>query len=131
MNLYRINFAHYAPKDREDGIKCLLLAENDEAVYNYVRKLAYWEDYEEVTYVAEEEEFLDGDDEIIEGWYDKQGNPEDFKTRMIRLRGQINDDEHEVSDLYYGTIIYGWELVVENTKVDYSELIAAGIVVKQ
>jgi len=32
MNLYKVTFSHHAPKDSEQGIKALILAENDEQV---------------------------------------------------------------------------------------------------
>lgn len=39
--------------------------------------------------------------------------PDGYKARMIRLKGEIND-ENDYSDAYYGLTFYGWELVDEN-----------------
>ena len=36
MNLYKVTFSHCAPKDSKQGIKALILAENDEQVYNWI-----------------------------------------------------------------------------------------------
>ena len=36
MNLYKIIFKHYSSDNDEIGIKAMLLAENDEQVYNWI-----------------------------------------------------------------------------------------------
>lgn len=33
---------------------------------------------------------------------------------MIRLRGEMYDEEVELDDLYYGKTLIGWELIKEN-----------------
>lgn len=140
MNLYKIKFAHYAPKDSEHGIKTLLLAENDEQVYDWISDepevdgfglFNSWKDKERYKYNEEAEAFLneDGDDDGY-SWYDVDGNPETIKERMLRLKGEIEDDDVDFSDSYYGITLFGWELLKENTEADYSELIEMGIVFK-
>jgi len=112
MNLYKIIFSHHGPKDSEEGIKTLLLAENDEQVYDWLASepdgcFLFWK-----------ERMEDPDDE----WFDENGDPEDWKARMIRLKGEINDDDRDFSDAYYGLTFYGWEMIDENVnqdKIDY------------
>ena len=118
MNLYKIVFSHYGPKDSEEGIKTLLLAESDEQVYDW---LASEPDGYSLCW---KERMEDPDDE----WFDENGDPEGYKARMIRLKGEINDDDSDFSDAYYGLTFYGWELVDENIddkKADY--LIRVGL----
>ncbi len=126
MNLYKISFSHHAPKDREEGIKCLLLAKNDEQVYEWIKSepeingntlYNSWKDSEE-----ENEDF-----EIYDNNFNLIGN-ERFKEKIIRLKGQMNDDDYDFSDAYYGITLYGWSLLKENTNSNYSELIDLGIV---
>ena len=126
MNIYKIEFLHASPKDREMGLKCLLLAENEEQVYEWIKsepkigeRSLYngWADSEE-----ENEEF-----EVYNDNYDVIGK-ENFKLKMIRLKGQINDDDYDYSDAYYGITLFGWSLLKENVNTDYSELIELGIV---
>lgn len=126
MNIYKIEFLHVAPKDTERGLKCLLLAENEEQVYEWIKsepkieeQSLYngWADSEE-----ENEEF-----EVYNDNYDVIGK-ENFKQKMIRLKGQMNDDDYDYSDAYYGITLFGWSLLKENVNTDYSELIELGIV---
>ncbi len=67
-------------------------------------------------------------DEVDEGWWDEEGEPENFKERMLRLKGEIEDDSIDFSDSYYGITLLGWELLKENVTTDYSELIELGVV---
>jgi len=126
MNLYKIEFLHASPKDSEIGMKCLLLAENDEQVYEWLKSepkigerhlFNNWNDNE-----TENEEFNIYDDnyEIIE--------KENFKQKIIRLKGQMNDDDYDYSDAYYGITLFGWSILKENVTTDYSELIELEIV---
>lgn len=140
MNLYKVIFSHHAPKDSEKGIKALVLAENDEQVYEWIASepetneggnYNSWKDRESYTWDESEECFVDEDgDQADEEWWDEDGNPENFKDRMLRLKGDINDDDVDFSNAYYGVTLYGWELIKENTTIDYSEFIEMGIVFK-
>ena len=126
MNIYKIEFLHASPKDREEGIKCLLLAKNDEQVYEWIKsepkigeRHLYngWADLE-----GENEEF-----EVYNDNYDVIGK-ENFKQKIIRLKGEMNDDDYDFSDAFYGITLFGWSLLKENVNADYSELIELGFV---
>ena len=130
MQLYKLLFEHWSQKDSEKGIKGYFVAENDEAAYEFVKsceKLGYenllhlytsWEDFEEWNgyYEPDEDEVEEGEDVEPTGFpiYNdewEQIGMETFKERMIRIGGEMFDDEHDLSDLYYGETRYGWELV--------------------
>ena len=126
MNLYKIIFDHYAPGDSEKGIKCLLLAEDDERVYEWFktnpdingsRIYTYWSDREDPEEYAAS---LGIDEKEI-------ADMEPYKDKIIRLKGDINDDDVDFSDAYYGITLYGWELLEENTDIDYTKLEKLGI----
>ena len=129
MNLYSIDFLHAAPKDVKRGIKCLLLAENDEQVYEWIKSepklksdyiYSSWQDTEEE---GEEFALYDDDDYGLIG-------TETFKEKIIRVKGQMYDGSYEFNDLYYGLTLYGWTLQKENPVTDFNELIELGIVYK-
>lgn len=125
MNLYKIVVAHYAPKGSHHSIKDYLLAENDEQVYNYIDgKLNYgkWSDRME----SPEE-----DDETIFEIYDDKYNvigTENYKEKIIRLKGDIDDDEEDFGGAYYGITLYGWELIKEGIQADYNQLLGLGVI---
>ncbi|KQY90970.1 hypothetical protein ASD24_24550 [Paenibacillus sp. Root52] len=117
MNLYKIMFKHFSENDNKEGILTYLVGESDMDVYewlksepssnNWINVVNCWLDKEE-------------DNEVFD-IYDSEYNilgQENFKDRMIRLRGDMNDEDTELSDLYYGATLYGWELVNENVDQD-------------
>lgn len=128
MNLYKIEFRHYSPKDSEYGIKGYIVAKDDEEVYEFIKSEPEVND--EGLYNSyqdnenDEEEF-----DIYDDNYNVIGT-ESFKDRMIRIHGEMYDDEAEVSDLYYGVTQYGWSCLIENiTDQDISGLRYLGILV--
>lgn len=143
MNLYSIDFQHYSPKDSECGVKCLVLAETDEQVYDWLctspniregdRIFTDWknpletvdsvfdDDAEEA---AQEWESIEEDDDFYEE------SAQSFKERMISIRGEMYDEEKELNNLFYGVTLYGWTLLLEDTKFDYSELISINFVIQ-
>ncbi|MEB9469499.1 hypothetical protein CON15_19475 [Bacillus cereus] len=111
MNLYSVNFIHYAPKGSEKGICGYIVANDDEGVYELIKSepqfpqgQTLWNSYGE----REEDEY-----EIYDNDYNVIGL-ESFKDRMIRLRGEMYDEDVEVSDTFYGVTHYGWSLIKEN-----------------
>jgi hypothetical protein len=131
MNLYKIIFSHHGPKDSEEGVKTLVAAESDEQVYNWLASdpgeiTTCWKYNENIVLDSELGVFTDVDgDETDQGWYDDDGNPEDYKTRMIRLCGDINDENESFDDLYYGVTLYGWEMIDENVDADKIEYLSS------
>lgn len=101
MNLYKIEFTHYAPKDSKSGIKGYMVAENDEEVYEFIKS---------------EPEIHDKT--LYNSYKDYEDEEKDFKERIIECHGDMYDEESEVYDLYYGATQYGWELVYENIIYD-------------
>lgn len=121
MNLYEIMFEHYSQKDSEKGIFTYLIAKSDEEVYEWIKletelndgRILYvcWGDYEdEKTF-----DIYDDDYNVI--------GEETFKKRMVRLKGELYDEEVELSDLYYGKTLIGWEKVKENIKQEEVDIL--------
>ena len=120
MNLYRIEFMHYAPKDCECGIKTYIVANNDEEVYEWLKsepiisggRTLYncYSNYEE-----------DGKTfDIFDDGYNIIGE-ETFRDKMIRLHGEMYDEESDVSDAYYGVTHYGWSLIEDDILIEQIE----------
>ena len=103
MNIYKILFEHYSQKDSQAGIKCFLLAKDDEEVYRWLSSNpTIGEDWITTCYEGYEEE------------------DEDFKRRIIDCKGQMFDEEYDLSGLYYGVTLHGWELL--GNQYDYLDL---------
>ena len=115
MNLYSIIFSHHAPKGSAEGFKYLLLANNDEEVYDYLSEYTtYWDDEDE-----------------IEIWDDinRELKITTKKDYLISIKGDYNNEGYDFSDSYYGITLHGWELLKENVNNDdYKELIDFKIV---
>jgi len=130
MNLYTIDFSHSSPKDRKYGIKGLVLAENNEQVYEWL--CTQPEINDETLFVSwkdDEEEYEDETFRI----YDNEGKEIGevlFKEKIIHLQGEIYDDDVDYDGAYYGVTLYGWSLLKENVTTDYSELIDLNLLVK-
>jgi len=112
MNLYALKFRHHSQKDYKEGIVTYLAADSDGSVYEWIKSDPKIRDQYITTSYADNE--YDGKTfNIYDDKYDVVGT-ETFKDRMIRLRGEMFDEEAEVCDTYYGVTHYGWELVKEN-----------------
>ncbi|MGG0667824.1 hypothetical protein ABE073_04760 [Lederbergia citrisecunda] len=112
MNLYEIMMEHYAPKDSQKGIYTYLVAECDEAVYEWLKQEKQLKD-ERVIYNSYK--YSEEDDDIFELYDDNYEvvGTETFKERMIRLKGNLYDEEESFDDLYYGKTLLGWKTVKE------------------
>lgn len=104
---------HLAPKGSEKGIHTYLVAEDDVDVYEWLkleRELAdgrrLYLSYELTE--KENEEFTIYDDE-----YNLVGT-ESFKERMIRLKGDMNDEDMQFEDLHYGKTLVDWRRLKES-----------------
>jgi hypothetical protein len=106
--LYKINVQHVAPKDEHTSLECFLLAENDEAVYFWLDKEKRYGGWEDINDDGNEYKIYDNTDD-----YNVIGT-ETFKEKMIRIKGELNDEDRCFADAYYGLTFYGWELVEEN-----------------
>jgi len=125
MNLYIIEFKHYAPKDSEKGIKGYIVAKNDEEIYEFIKSEP--EMLGEIIYnsYADKEDY---DDKDIYDDDDNAIGTETFKERIIGCCGDMYDEYSEVSDLYYGATQYGWTCVIKDvTSQDVEGLRYLGI----
>jgi hypothetical protein len=100
LELYRIDVQHFAPNDEHRSIETYVVALREHEVYDAINDMAYgcWNDR--------------NDDGVVYEIFDDAWNvigTETYKERMMRLKGDINDEDEELSDLYYGRTLYGWE----------------------
>lgn len=112
MNLYKIEFRHYGPKDNDEGIKEFCLFNNDEELFNYIDR----------NYALDR--WTEGEDE----W----GNEDQtYKEFILKNKGD-DEDESLFEDLYYGLTTYSWELVKENIlDEDTNKLVELNIIKKE
>jgi len=126
MNLYKILVEHFSVKDSKKSIVCLLLADNDEQCYDWLKQENQTKEltvYPPCYDGESEQEIVDVYDENYE-----VVRTETKKEYFIRIQGEINDDNFENNDAYYGNTIFGWELLKENVTSDYTEMKELGIV---
>lgn len=105
-NLYSIRFVHFAPKDSQEGIIGYVVAYTADEIYEFIKsdpeingiKIYSSFDCDE----SETFEIYNEDYEVI--------GTETFKERMLRLGGQMYDEDSEVDNAHYGVIHYGWKL---------------------
>jgi len=111
MNLYSIDFVHYAPRGSEEGMFGYIAANNDEGVYEWIKSEPSINSHKKLysSYEDREEESYDIYDENY-----KLVGAESFKEKMIRLCGEMNDPDAEVDDTYYGVTLLGWSIIKED-----------------
>ncbi|MGG1652263.1 hypothetical protein ABHN03_03950 [Paenibacillus sp. NRS-1775] len=117
MNLYKIMFEHFSQKDSQKGILTYLVADSDSEVYRWIKSEPSSENwggiFNNYKYKEEDNEVFD----IYDNDFSCVGQ-ESFRDRIIRLHGDMFDEDAELSDLYYGATLYGWILVRENISSD-------------
>jgi hypothetical protein len=101
MKIYKIIVAHFAPKDNHTAIETFVLAVDDDDIYK-------WLDEEKMygTWTYRNDE--DGMCDIYNDEYEVIGQ-ETYKEKMMRIKGEVHDEGLELSGLYYGRTLYGWE----------------------
>lgn len=123
MNIYKIVFRHISPKDNKEGLETLLLAASDRDVYDYIDK-------EHTSGCWSDRDREDG----LHTVYDDDCNlvgTETYRERMLRLKGELDDGEVDLSDAYYGITLYGWELLEEDVSVEDFDMLRRYGLLKQ
>jgi hypothetical protein len=118
MNLYRINAEHVCTKDSATYLYSYLTAENDEEVYNWIDKNLVGSVWSEINNGEFTEDELPPVFEILDNDYNTIGS-ETYKERIIRLKGDMHDEDHDTEDAFYGLTLYDWELVNTNTPTNF------------
>ena len=111
MSLYRIIVLHGAPKDSHTSTETYLVAESDEAVFDWLNKKNYGAWTEE-----------DGEPRLRE---DDDGKEITFREWVMLKRGDL-DDEEGWEDAYYGVTKWGWE-PLQATEEEIAVLVKLGI----
>jgi len=136
MNLYRVHFKHYAPKDSKGGILGIIAAEDEDTVFDVLAPLAYWDD----TYSDDPEEWevkrgeLPADIGAFNVTVEDDGDPHwewvtvrGMSTDLVRaLRG---DRGEEVQDTYYGFTHRWWVDLGPATDAEVATLRRLGLLI--
>lgn len=123
MKLHKILMRHYAPKDSKEAIVLYVIANNESEILERLDA-----DNGRYTYGAWKEKDEDSEEpyEIYDDKYNVIGT-ETYMEKMLRLRGEYNDEDADSSDSYYGVTHYGWNEGVKISKEDADTLIRLGI----
>jgi hypothetical protein len=119
MKLYKLLFRHYSQKDSQEGTTGYIVAESDDEVYEALAYNAGWKDQE--TYDAEEDGLIEVYDEEVSEY-----KRVSVKQNILDHRGDFHK-ECDLTDLYYGATLRGWEEGVEITSEEVDTLRKFGI----
>jgi len=111
-HLYRIEVEHAAPKDLISAIAGYVIAENEEKLYDYLASCnnRYEPKCLKISTGWKYNYKENSDNNELYEYYDEEDNihTENWKERMIRLKGEIGDEERDYPDAHYGVTYYGW-----------------------
>jgi hypothetical protein len=119
MKLHKILLRHAGPKDSVEVVFKYVLANSEQEILDEIDnpRGGY-------TYGAwqEDEELYD-----VYDVYDEVVGTETYLQRMLRLRGEFNDEDASYDDAYYGVKHWGWDEGVEISAEEADVLIAYGV----
>ena len=119
MKLHKILLRHCSPKDSVEVTKLYVLADDEASI------LAHLDDPKaSYTYGAwkERSDEAEGPFEIYDASYNVIGT-ETYLERMMRLRGEFNDEDANYDDAYYGITHLGWDEGTPISEEDAATLI--------
>lgn len=93
MSLYYILFDHYSQKDSKRGVAAIVSADSDEQVFDWIASMP-------MTRLPHG---------LYNNWADKAEENPSFKEEIIGVEGEMFWDGAELTDLYYGKTLYGWQ----------------------
>lgn len=120
MKLHKILMRHCGPKDCVEVTKLYVIADSEELIFKKLDadfNYGKWKDQNE-----------DSDEEYT--IYDDDSNAigtENYMERMLRLRGEFNDEDADYSDAYYGVTHYGWDEGLDVSEDDIKTLLRLGV----
>lgn len=117
--LHAIRFSHHAPRGREDGIKLYVIADDEEVILDRLDEREHCGCWAEATGDGETFDIYDDDYNVI--------GTETKRERLLRRRGEIDDECVDFSDAYYGVTCLGWDEGEDVTPEDAAVLIRLGI----
>jgi hypothetical protein len=123
MKLHKILLRHCGPKDSIEVTKTYVLANNENDILDRLDDSKGQYTYGQWKETSNESE---DDYEIYDDDYNVIGT-ETYLERMLRLRGEFNDENASYDDAYYGIKHYGWDEGVVISSEDAEVLIRLGI----
>ncbi len=123
MKLFKIKMRHCAPRDCKESIFSYVLANDESQVLNYIDK--------EILFGIWSDRHHDSLSEpIVTKEEGKIIHIEVYKEKMLRIKGEFNDENADYSDAYYGITHYGWEEGIEISESDANILLKLNLVIK-
>ena len=123
MKLHKILLRHCSPKDSVEVTKLYVLADNEAAI------LARLDDGKAgFTYGGWQEQSDEAEEpcEIYDTDYKVIGT-ETYLEKMLRLRGEFNDEDANYEDAYYGIKHWGWDEGISISEEDAAVLLRLNI----
>jgi Circularly permutated YpsA SLOG family len=115
VRLYKVIFRHYSEKNRADGVKTWVIADNDlQVMIGADNEFGYGGALEDVADEA------DGSGSHAAGY---------TLASWLRHRGEIDNPDFPATDFYYGSEKIGWEIGTEIDVADAEALLRLGVAV--
>lgn len=116
MKLYTKYTRHCAPRDCQE-FESFVLANDDEEMLVGCDEYGLWNDKHDE---GEIYEIYNEDYNVI--------GTETYLEKMLRIRGEFNDEDADYSDAYYGITHIGWSEGVDISENDTNTLLRLGVV---
>lgn len=123
MKLHKILLRHCSPKDQVEVTKLFVLANNEADILAQLD-----DDKKGFTFGAWKERNDEAEEplEIHDEDYNVIGT-ETYLEKMLRLRGEFNDEEASYEDAYYGVKHWGWDEGVPISDEDAAVLLRLAV----
>lgn len=123
MKLHKILLRHCSPKDSVEVTLLYVLANSEPAILSRLDA-----GNGKYTYGAWKEQSDEAEEpcEIYDDKYNVIGT-ETYLEKMLRIRGEFNDEDADYSDAYYGIKHYGWDEGSDISDADAATLLRLGI----
>ncbi len=119
MKLHKILLRHAGPEDSIEVVFKYVLANSEQEILDEIDNPRGGYTYGAWKEDEERYEFIDG---ISGEWKE-----ETYLQRMLRLRGEFNDEDAGYDDAYYGVSRWGWDEGVDISADDAATLVMLGV----
>lgn len=134
--LYKILQRHAGPKSSVEFVQLFVLADSEQAILARLDRgggdftYGAWQERNVFDEDVHDEDERGPDGARLLPLYDADYNEigtETYLEKMLRLRGEIDDEDANFDNAYYGIRHYGWSEAIEVTDEQFQFLLTLGI----
>ena len=125
--LHKILARHFSPKDSIDCVFLYVVADSERTVFDKLDSPCIGNAGRIFTFGAWSERDESGEVlDVYDSSYNIVGQETNVQ-KMMRIRGDYNDQDFDTSDAYYGVTAWGWDEGVDITEEDAQALFRLGL----